>query len=77
MGAPHVESVASLGRGTSFGGSQVGIIAKRTYRVVGQRCVVDDEQVPLVEVQRFSDDKAALQFVVPRLRGSAQPTKTA
>lgn len=42
------------------GGSQVGIIAKRTYRIVGQRCVVDDEQVPLVEIQRFSDDKSAL-----------------
>jgi hypothetical protein len=42
------------------GGSQVGIIAKRTYRVVGPRCVVDDEQVPLVEIQRFSDDKSAL-----------------
>jgi hypothetical protein len=42
------------------GGSQVGIIAKRTYRVVGRGCVVDDEQVPLVEIQRFSEDKSAL-----------------
>ncbi len=42
------------------GGSQVGIIAKRTYRVVGQRCVVDDEQVPLVDIQVFSEDKSAL-----------------
>ncbi len=42
------------------GGSQVGIITKRTYRVVDRRCVVDDEQVPLVEIQRFSGDKSAL-----------------
>jgi hypothetical protein len=42
------------------GGSQVGVIAKRTYRVVGRRCVVADEQVPLVEEPRFSDDCAVL-----------------
>jgi hypothetical protein len=41
-------------------GSQVGIIAKRTYRVVGQRCVVLDEQVPIVEIPRLSEDQAML-----------------
>jgi hypothetical protein len=41
-------------------GSQVGIIVKRTYRVRVGRCVVDDEQVPLVEVPRVTEDGAAL-----------------
>lgn len=41
-------------------GSQVGVVAKRTYRVVGGRCVVEDEQVPLVEGPIFSSDRATL-----------------
>ncbi|HXI58131.1 MAG TPA: DUF2169 domain-containing protein, partial [Polyangia bacterium] len=41
-------------------GSQVGIVAKRTYTVCAGRCVVADEQVALVEDARLSDDDAAL-----------------
>jgi hypothetical protein len=41
-------------------GSQVGIIAKRTYQVRAGRCFVADEQVPLVEVPRVTDDKVGL-----------------
>lgn len=42
------------------GGSQVGVIAKRTYRVAGGRCLPSDEQIPLVEGPRFSSDRSAL-----------------
>jgi hypothetical protein len=69
------------------GGSQVGVIAKRTYRVVGRRCVLADEQVPLVEEPRFSDDCAVLlhdlDCVLHRtqvdvvLEGSARPPRPA
>ncbi|HVY38060.1 MAG TPA: DUF2169 domain-containing protein [Polyangia bacterium] len=58
VATPRLSMVAVVGH--PEGGSQVGVIAKRTYRVVGQRCVVDDEQIALVEVQRFSEDKSAL-----------------
>ncbi|HXJ19459.1 MAG TPA: DUF2169 domain-containing protein [Polyangia bacterium] len=42
------------------GGSLVGVIAKRTYRVAAGRCFVADEQLPLVEEPRFSDDRSVL-----------------
>ncbi|HVT09344.1 MAG TPA: DUF2169 domain-containing protein [Polyangia bacterium] len=42
------------------GGSLVGVVAKRTYRVAAQRCFVADDQLPLVEQPRFSDDRAIL-----------------
>jgi len=42
------------------GRSVVGVIAKRTYRVAAGRCFVEDEQVPLVEEPRFSDDGSVL-----------------
>ncbi len=42
------------------GGSQVGVVAKRTYRVLGGRCLPADEQVPLVEGPRLSEDRSAL-----------------
>jgi hypothetical protein len=42
------------------GGSQVGVIAKRTYHVQGARCVPADEQVALVEVPRVAEDHSAM-----------------
>jgi hypothetical protein len=41
-------------------GSQIGVVAKRTYRVARGRCVIADEQIPLVEEPVFSPDRAAL-----------------
>jgi hypothetical protein len=41
-------------------GSQVGVIAKRTYRVAGQKCLVADEQDPLVEAPQMSEDQSVL-----------------
>lgn len=68
------------------GGSQVGVVAKRTYRVLSGRCVPADEQVPLVEGPRFSEDRSALlhdtDCVLHRretdivLDGSARPPRT-
>lgn len=42
------------------GGSQVGVVAKRTYLIRGGRCAVADEQVALVEAPRMSDDDSEL-----------------
>lgn len=42
------------------GGSQLGVIAKRTYHVRGGMCAVADQQVALVEVPRVPDDKSVL-----------------
>jgi hypothetical protein len=68
-------------------GSQLGVIAKRTYRVRGGRCVVDEQQLPLVEVPRVTDDGAALlhdlDIVLNRQRvdvivtGKARPPRKA
>src|SRR6266478_8195480 len=41
-------------------GSQVGIVAKRTYTVRAGRCLIADEQVALVENPRLTDDDASL-----------------
>jgi hypothetical protein len=41
-------------------GSQVGVIAKRTYLVRGGRCVVADQQVALVEEPQTTQDGAEL-----------------
>jgi hypothetical protein len=41
-------------------GSQVGVIAKRTYLVRGGRCVVADQQAALVEVPQTTEDGAEL-----------------
>ena len=41
-------------------GSQVGIVVKRTYVIRSGRCMVADEQVPLVEVPGMIDDGAIL-----------------
>ncbi len=43
------------------GGWVVGVVAKRTYRVEGGRCVVDDEQVPLVEEMLLGEDEITLE----------------
>jgi len=41
-------------------GAQVGLVAKRTYRVSAGRCVVAEEQVPLVELPETNDDRSVL-----------------
>lgn len=41
-------------------GSQVGVIAKRTYLVRGGRCVAADEQAALVEEPQMSEDDSEL-----------------
>ncbi len=79
--AARISMVTTAAR--AGGGSLVGVIAKRTYRVAGGRCVVADGQVPLVEEPRFSDDCSVLlhdlDCVLNRsevdvvLEGSARP----
>jgi hypothetical protein len=46
------------------GGSQVGLVAKRTYEVRNGVCVVSPDQVPLVEVPETSPDGAILRHDV-------------
>lgn len=68
-------------------GSQLGVVAKRTYRIRGGRCVLDDQQVPLVEIPRVTEDGAALlhdlDIVLNRRRvdviisGKARPSRRA
>src|SRR5882672_3206332 len=41
-------------------GSQAGVIAKRTYLIRNGRCVVSDEQEPLVEVPATTKDEVIL-----------------
>lgn len=47
---------AADGSGAADKGSQVGVIAKRTYRIQSGRCSVAEEQVALVEAPRVADD---------------------
>jgi Uncharacterized protein conserved in bacteria (DUF2169) len=58
VGAPRLSMVNVVDH--PRGGSQVGVVAKRTYRVSGGRCLPADEQVSLVDGPRFSSDRSAL-----------------
>ncbi len=42
------------------GGSQIGVVGKRTYLIRHGRCVPADEQVALVEAPTYDDDRATL-----------------